>query len=305
MYHRRPSLFWPIILIGVGVIFLLNNLGIIQGNPWALIVQFWPVLLIVIGLDILFGRRTAAGSVISATLAVLVIGGVIWLLAARPHINLPGVDLGGELTRESISHPLGDIQSAEVSIDFSSGENRLYALGDSPSLIEGDLAHYGQLRFSVSERSGNAATVRLGSERRISIVGLATSEDWQVGLNTRPTYDLEINLGMGHAELDLSRFKLSGGRVNAGVGSAEVNLPATGKFRLRIDGGVGSLRIVAPSGLGLRAEVNTGVGSFNAGSRLRTVGADVYETEGFSSAENAITLDIDIGVGSVTIDDGG
>ena len=28
----RPSLFWPIVLIGVGVIFLLSNLGVITSN---------------------------------------------------------------------------------------------------------------------------------------------------------------------------------------------------------------------------------------------------------------------------------
>ncbi len=32
MYRTGPRLFWPIILIGVGVIFLLNNLGVITGE---------------------------------------------------------------------------------------------------------------------------------------------------------------------------------------------------------------------------------------------------------------------------------
>ena len=35
--RRGPDLFWPIILIGAGVIFLLANLGVITGNPWPII----------------------------------------------------------------------------------------------------------------------------------------------------------------------------------------------------------------------------------------------------------------------------
>ena len=50
MYRTGPRLFWPIILIGVGVIFLLNNLGVITGSPWEVIWRLWPVLLIALGL---------------------------------------------------------------------------------------------------------------------------------------------------------------------------------------------------------------------------------------------------------------
>ena len=51
MHQRRGvRLFWPIILIGVGSILLLSNLGVITGNPWTIILQLWPVLLIAGGL---------------------------------------------------------------------------------------------------------------------------------------------------------------------------------------------------------------------------------------------------------------
>ncbi len=42
-FATRPDLFWPIILIGAGVIFLLANLGVIPSNPWPLIWNLWPV----------------------------------------------------------------------------------------------------------------------------------------------------------------------------------------------------------------------------------------------------------------------
>ena len=36
---------------------------------------------------------------------------------------------------------------------------------------------------------------------------------------------------------------------------------------------------------------------------MQPVGEGVYETEGFATAEDAITLIVDVGVGSVTIED--
>ena len=52
------SLFWPIILIGVGLIWLLGNFGIISGANLAVLFRLWPLALIVIGLDLLFGRQS-------------------------------------------------------------------------------------------------------------------------------------------------------------------------------------------------------------------------------------------------------
>ena len=302
MTYRRPSLFWPIILIGVGVIFLLNNLDVIRGNPWTILWQFWPVLLIVIGLDILVGRRSAAGSLISALLAVALVGFVIWLLIAAPTINWPGINLGGELKQERVAYDLGDIRSATAEISFSTGQNQLYALSDSGKLIEADIQHYGDLEWTI-QPSGDRADIHVGERGSVQIFGFAAPERWNVGLNPRVSYALDVSLGAGEATLDLSRLSLTGGSVDVGVGSAEVRLPDAGRFTLRINGGVGSLRIIASRETALRAEVNTGIGSFNNDSRLRSIGGDVYETEGFSSAQNAITLIIDVGVGSVTIQD--
>ncbi len=298
MIYRRPSLFWPIILIGVGVIFLLYNMGLITGNPWPMIFNLWPVLLIVIGLDVLLGRRSAAGSIVSAVLALLVVAGAIWLLAARP--NLPFL-LGGELKTERIQYTLGDIQSASVSLDYTGGENQLRALGDSNNLIEGDLSYYGALDFNATD-SGERAHVRINTSYLCVFCSSGGGEKWDIRLNTRPLYDLDIDIGSGDTLLDLSRLNLTDSRIDMGSGSVEVRLPATGKFRVDVDGGSGSLRIRVPRAMAVRVEIDQDSGTFDAG-RLQSVGRDTYETEDFDIAENAVSLIIEMGSGSVTIED--
>ena len=73
-------MFWPLLLIAIGVLFLLNSLGYIDldfGELW----RFWPVLLILIGLDLLLGRRSWLGNLIVLLLTLTVLGGCILLLA--------------------------------------------------------------------------------------------------------------------------------------------------------------------------------------------------------------------------------
>jgi hypothetical protein len=307
MSDRRPSLFWPILLIGIGLILLLNNAGVLPGSPWAVLWQFWPVLLIVIGVDILFGR-SATGRIISAILALLVVVGAIALMASSSPTApdflgfLPGFQIGGELKTTHIEYPVSDIQSTDVRIGFSTGENDLYALSDSTNLIEADLSYYGELDVSYSE-SGGHAELEIGVQRGFAVGAFQPSENWEVGLNPRVTYDLGLSFGVGESNIDLSRLELSGGEINVGVGRTEVRLPDSGRFTLAVHGGVGELRIIAPRDIALRAEVDTGIGSFNNNSRMRSVGDNVYETEGFATAEDAITLIVDVGVGSVTIED--
>ena len=54
------SLFWPLVLIGVGVIWLLGNLGVISWTNLTVLFRLWPLLLIAIGLDLLIGRQSPA-----------------------------------------------------------------------------------------------------------------------------------------------------------------------------------------------------------------------------------------------------
>ncbi len=60
--HHR-SFVWPIILIAVGAIFLLSNLGLFDDDVWSMIWRFWPVFFIAIGLDGLFRRKEIVGPV--------------------------------------------------------------------------------------------------------------------------------------------------------------------------------------------------------------------------------------------------
>lgn len=308
MSDRRPSLFWPILMIGIGLILLLNNAGVLPGSPWAVLWQFWPVLLIVIGVDILFGR-SATGRIISAILALLVVVGAIALMATSSPTApdflgfLPGFRVGGELKTTHIEYPVGDIQSADVRVDFSTGTNELYALSDSTNLIEADLSYYGELDESYNE-SGSHAELEIGVRRAFPQgIFQSSEEEWNVGLNPRVVYQLDLSLGVGESTVDLTQLELSGGDINVGVGRTEVRLPDSGRFTLAVHGGVGELRIIAPRDVALRAEVDTGIGSFNNNSRMQPVGEGVYETEGFAAAEDAITLIVDVGVGSVTIED--
>lgn len=74
--YSRP-IFWPLVLIAVGVLALLNTFKVISIANMGILFQFWPVLLIALGLDLLVRQRwPIAGNLIAlvtVTLAVLAV----------------------------------------------------------------------------------------------------------------------------------------------------------------------------------------------------------------------------------------
>jgi len=80
--RRGFSALGPAILIGLGIIFLLNTLDILPWSVWGSLWRFWPIILILIGIEILLGRTGAGWGVsllISLALVALLVGAAVLL----------------------------------------------------------------------------------------------------------------------------------------------------------------------------------------------------------------------------------
>ena len=105
--HRRGSIFWALILIAVGTIFLYHNFNPAI-RPWVLIAKYWPILIIFWGvsklIDYLHSQRHpesvppplfSAGEVV-LLLLVLVCGTLVTKLALRPWPAALGINMEDE-----------------------------------------------------------------------------------------------------------------------------------------------------------------------------------------------------------------
>lgn len=56
-HRNQRSVFFPLVLIFIGVIVLLSNLKMIPGDSWSIIVRFWPIIFIFGAIDDLLNRK--------------------------------------------------------------------------------------------------------------------------------------------------------------------------------------------------------------------------------------------------------
>jgi hypothetical protein len=283
-----------VLLIGAGLLFLLDNLNVIDFNI-ADLFRLWPLLLIAFGLDILIGRRSRF---LSLLIVVGVLAGGLVIL-----YNSGGLRPLGAIQRAELSVPLAGTASAEVFI--KSGVSKLTLDSEETSLLaKGTLGYYerwGEPRQEVS-RSNNTTILRLdqGEDQSINF-GRSDGPEWDISINQQVPVKLTVNAGVGQTNLDLEGARVTDLNLNVGVGTTSVTFPEqAGATTARIKGGVGSLEIFVPEGVEARIAVDTGIGGVDVDERFIKEG-DVYTTEGYNGAENKIDVTLNVGVGGVEI----
>jgi len=294
---RRGSLVGPVILIGLGIILLLNNLRLLDWSVWEVIFRLWPVLLIAWGLDLLIGRRSIWGSLLALLLILAVLASALWLFGA-------GIGTGRVVASEDVRQALDGATQAEVVIAPAVGTLHVEALPESANLVEGviRLGRGEGVRRDFEVEDGTA-TLTLRSEGTAFgpfIGGWGAERAWDLGLNPDVPLQLEISLDVGQSDVDLTGLTVSDLEMSMGVGQTTVILPEKGRFQARIEGAVGQTVVVIPADLAARIHLDTGL----AGRQLPDDyhgGDDVYTSPGYESAENRVDLRVDQAVGNVAI----
>lgn len=73
--RNRHSIFWPLLLVAVGVVLLLTNLDALPGNLWDFVAKYWPLLFVLGGLDQIYQGKNWVGGVITLALGGVMLAG--------------------------------------------------------------------------------------------------------------------------------------------------------------------------------------------------------------------------------------
>jgi len=294
-----PGLTWAIILISVGAVALLNNLNIVTIS-WIDLLQFWPVILILVGLDVLVGRRSLFGSVATAAIAVLVIGGLVWFVGVV-GTRLPNA---GPTVSRNFSQALGDVDAVAVTLKLGAGETSVKALSGSQNVVDGTYTTNSNLKLDVayttSGKTGRLVVSQVGTQNRVNTLGNYVGQ-LNMNLTDAVPVDLTIEAGVGQVTLDLTGINLKSLTVKGGVGELNLILPDRGDYPVKVEVGVGSIDIRIPRSLAARVDYKGGISNISVPKRFDAAGKGQWQTSDFTSAANRASFQLDSGIGSVDI----
>jgi hypothetical protein len=301
----RRSLFWPVVLIGAGVVALLFNVGWLDWEKVSRVYRFWPVLLIALGVAIIL-RRRLPGSVPTFFLAVLMI--LLLVLLGGWIAGLPGTIVGSSApsVTSRFSALAGEVSAPRL--DLSAGAATIIVRAGSTG---GDL-----YRATVESPADEKPAVTLDSASGTLHVNLPgrTGFDWgsqndhrtvDLTLSDRLPWVIGLNTGASQTSLDLSGLKVSSVTAESGASSVNLTLPKpTVTVPVHVAGGAMHLTIQRPAGTPVRVSGSGGASSMDVDGQhfggLFQEGVH-FTSPDYSTATGRYEISIESGASSIGI----
>jgi hypothetical protein len=297
MRVRYRSLFWPLLLIVIGLIALLVQLNVISSDRLYRLADLWPLILIVIGLEIISRRALSGVAVDVATVLILAIaaGATIAYVALGPAIP------GGTRVLDT-SGRVGNLKAATVEVD----------VGAATINMHDDISLGQDLYRAHIEYSGPKPSVSLDQ----STGELIISQEGGFGFfgNRRFVLDLQIsqavawsfqiNSGAATDTFKLTDTQVRSIEINSGASREDITLgPAKGMVPITINGGAVTARIHRPSGTQVSAQVSGGaVTLIGDGHRVGAIGNAKWQSDRYDGATDAYQIVVNGGASNVTVD---
>jgi len=267
---RRNGVLFGALLVLLGLLLLLSNLGILSVDVWSLL---WPLALIALG------------------------AWLLWAVVAGPRT----------IEVEEAEVPLQGASRAHLQLNHAAGRLTVTA-GAGPGLLLSGRFGGGVEKRIRTDSDGLRVELSLPSRvwPRFMLPGAAWYRrgglEWNLLLSPEVPLSLRVESGASETRLDLSALKVTDLRVHTGASSTEVTLPAAAGFtRVHISSGAASTVVEVPAGVGARIQAGGGLSDTNVAARFQRLAAGQYESPDYAMASNKVELKVETGVGAITI----
>ena len=286
---------WGIFLLFLGVVFLLQTLNILPWGLWEILWRFWPVLIIIIGLGILL-RRYNVWLVSLLVLAIIsaCLGIAIWQYGLSPALGMV-----------SYSEPLGNMERAQIEVDFTAGDIHIGSLPPgSPNFVEvaSEVRNSdGSMNVDFRQQDG-VGTLRLSIGRVNRPFWGGDGIRWEVNFTRNIPLTLNIKSAVSNTELYLSELKVTELRLDVDAGNCKVMMPSsTGTTYAYIKSDVANVEVTVPDGVAAKIRLDTDLSASDVDESRFPKQGDYYISDNFDTAQNRIYLEIESDVGRVQV----
>ena len=198
-----------------------------------------------------------------------------------------------------------DVEALNVNIDFSLGD--LLITGGSPEWVSGEVDYNHKKlepKVKYKQRRGvGFVDIKQGKRTIFGIKERNLKNNWDLQLTNDIPIDLDVEMGVSSSKLELEGIQLSSLSIDSGVGESIIDLSGdwSNSFKADLDLGVGDVTLILPKETGAKLKDSKGIGSLDAKGFI-SQGDQVYVNEAYADADVIIDIQIDIGVGQVTVE---
>lgn len=312
---KADRIFWGLILILFGILFMLKNMGYIAFQ-FSSIWKWWPLLLVYWGFSALLKDKSGKTSPALYGVQIIILAILVYaVIRPKAAASTDGRSYKFEYNDDDnqvdedrsyqFEVPMErGLESALLNLEFSAGELNLKN-GKTNRLIGADaVTNFGNYSFENSIRNGRA-TIEMGySSNKIEYDEGDFSNKLDIDLNPAVMWDIMFETGASKADLDLSELKIRNIEVEGGASRFKLKLgPPEGQMNVAIETGASSVSILIPKNA--RCELITEDGfSTKTINGLQKIENGLYRSSDFeqSTDTNTITIRLESGLSKIDVD---
>ena len=321
---NKSNFYLGIFFIGLGLIFLLRNLGYVHVSM-ASIFRLWPFLFIIMGL-----RYIPMKPKVRDWVNILLLVAFFGLLFFGPQVQwrkaLFGIfPLNVYYNSHESDEETDSDTSFSVTAPATSDKNDLYFSAEmSPAIKEARMEiNIAEIDFHVKKPTsklyeliledvpynlksyfsmdGDKALIRIKPEEENNHHRLSDMAMGELRLNDAIPWDLEINTGASALDLDFSPYIISSLKINTAASKVDLKLGKhTAAAQVEISSGASGLNLQVPKDSGIEVEINH-VFSSKSLPGFKKVKKNTYRSENFDASKSKIFIRITSAVSQLRI----
>jgi len=289
------KLFIGILILFLGVIFLGNNLGLIDRDIWSLIADYWPVMVILLGLSMIFGGRQKSG--FRSFWLIIPLG----MIAAIIFITTP---TNRSLTTHDLSVArLDSAKKAEIRIAAGPLKLNLSASNDD-RFITGKMTTLGEPKIS-DFIEGETQIYQIEEIINWKKLNFHQNENqYDLKVNNDLPLSVVIDTGASDFVLDMKDLRVDVINIDSGATKGEIILDEkSDNQKIKISAGASDFKIKIPKAIGIKIDTNSGLSDDNFESvGIKKIADRLYQSEEYVDASKKVEIELNLGVSKIEIE---
>ena len=306
---RKGNIFWGIVLVVVGFLFLGTNLDWFHLD-WSFrqIARFWPLMLIGAGLAAFFNHKKSVYNATSALLIAFAIPLGLYTcvddddnndsfskndtISSDRNKQYFAVEITPELKEATLN-----LKGGVAEFDLEESNNRLF---EATTLLQ----FKGGYTLEEETITGGKVidfTMKDKNNSNFHFDGDNKGNDIMLKLSTAPIWTIDMGIGAGEVDFDFSNYKVK--KLNLETGAASIDIKFGDKqdnIAVDVKSGVAEVKIHVPESVGCEIRMDGALNSkdFDNFEKIRD---GVWQTKGYDKAVKKINLNVESGLSALIV----
>jgi hypothetical protein len=287
-------LFWGIIVLFAGILWLLSNLGLIPSSIWYQLWRLWPILIILWGVSILFSKSGVKSIWLSMVMVVIIAAAVSAFAFLFRNQKVESQVM--EVT-ETISE-----NTKTANLDFALGAVDFLLSGGSENLLEGEADTITGIEVSNSTNDG----VQKIQVNQLPFRGFMIGPNFKnrIDFKTTNNIPMKINIDSGASKinLDLEQVMLESLDIDSGATSSNITIgDKIGEVDINISSGASSFDLKVPEGFAIKIINKSGLSGNNLSELGLSRNGEVWQSSDYDTNNKVIEITFESGASNLDI----